>query len=244
MKNLLEKIEDINEDIENINETINNLLLEQFDPLTWILRRKIIKKIFGDDEEEIDVDKSEKEREERLKKSYEEWEKSDKKEDDIEEIIDDIKDISNEKDEKTVEEFREMLTDIAEMQKKILEDALNKKGIDKITVEFNSPIEFELKRGKYKGEKLRLEKTKTYDVFMVDDKKTKNKIYFTYKDWLKKYSIMFLMEVKEPKPNKKFNKVSISIVYVNENFLRDKEVKILDEKVLTHRAMVEIKSFS
>lgn len=243
MKNLLDKIEDINEDIENINETINNLLLEQFNPLEWLIRRKIIKKVFGGEEKE-EVDKSEKEREERLKKSYEEWEKSDKKEDDIEEIIDDIKDISNEKDKKTVDEFREMLTDIAEMQKKILEDALNKKGIDKITVEFNSPIEFELKRGKYKGEKLRLEKTKTYDVFMVDDKQTKNKIYFTYKNWLKKYSIMFLMEVKEPKPNKKFNNVSISIVYVNENFLRDKEVKILDEKILTHRSMVEIKSFS
>lgn len=244
MKNLLEKIEDINEDIENINETINSLLLEQFNPITWLLRRKIIKKVFGDDEEEIDVDKSEKEKEDRLKKSYEEWEKSDKKEDDLEDIIDDIKDISNEEDEKTVEEFRNMLTDIAEKQKKILEDALNKKGIDKITVEFNSPIEFELKRGKHKGEKLRLEKTKTYDVFMVDDKKTKNKIYFTYKNWLKKYSILFLMDVKDPKPNKKFSKVSISIVYVNENFLRDKEVKILDEKVLTHRAMVEIKSFS
>jgi len=244
MKNLLEKIEDINEDIENINETINKLLIEQFNPLTWILRRKIIKKIFGDDEEEIDVDKSEKEREERLKKSYEEWEKSDKKEDDIEEIIDDIKDISNEKDNKTVEEFREMLMNIAKLQKKILEDVLNKKSIDKITVEFNSPIEFELKRGEYTGEKLRLEKTKTYDVFMVDDKKEESKIYFTYKNWLKKYSIMFLMEIKNPKPNKKYSRVSISIVYVNENFLRDKEVKILDEKVLTHRSMVEIKSFS
>jgi hypothetical protein len=166
------------------------------------------------------------------------------KEDDIEEIIDDIKDISNEKDNKTVEEFREMLMNIAKLQKKILEDVLNKKSIDKITVEFNSPIEFELKRGEYTGEKLRLEKTKTYDVFMVDDKKEESKIYFTYKNWLKKYSIMFLMEIKNPKPNKKYSRVSISIVYVNENFLRDKEVKILDEKVLTHRSMVEIKSFS
>ena len=37
---------------------------------------------------------------------------------------------------------------------------------------------------------------------------------------------------------------TISIVYVNENFLKDKEIKFLDEKVLTHRAMVEIKSVS
>jgi hypothetical protein len=243
MKNLLDKIEDINKDIERINESIDNLLSEQINPLEWLLRRKLIKKVFGGDDEE-EVDKSETEKEERLKRSYEEWEQSEKKEDDIEEIVDDIKDISNEKDEETVEEFRKMLTDIAEKQKKILEDALNKKGIDKITVEFNSPIEFELKRGDYKGEKLRLEKTKTYDVFMLDNKKTKNSIYFTYKNWLKKYSILFLMKINDPKPNKKYSNVSISIVYVNENFLRDKEVKILDEKILTHRAMVEIKSYT
>lgn len=240
MKNLLDKIDDINHDIEEINETIN-ILTEQFNLIPWLLRRKIIKKVFGGDEEEEGLDKDE--AEERLKKSYEDWEDSGKKEEDIEDIVDDIKDISNEDNEKVVEEFKEMLTKIANKQKEILEDALNKKGINKITVSFNNPIEFEIRRGNYKGEKLKLEKTKTYDVFMVDDRTKKNKIYFEYKDWLKKYSIMFMMSIKDPKKNEKYSKVSIYVVYVNDNFLRDQEVKIIDEKVLTHRAMVEIKSF-
>jgi hypothetical protein len=240
MKNLLDKIDDINKDIININETIDNLLSEQFDPLSFFTRRKLVDLIFGKDDEEIDV--GEKEKEERLKNSYESWAEGDKKEEDIEDIIDEFKDISNEDDGKVVEDFRKMLFDIAEEQKKILEDAIKKKGFDKITVKFNNPIEFKLKRGEYEGEELKLEKTKTYDVFMVDDKNKKNKIYFTYKNWLKKYSIMFLMEIKNPKSNEKFSNVTISIVYVNENFLRDKQIKFLDEKVLTHRAMVEIKS--
>jgi len=240
MKNLLDKIDDINKDIININETIDNLLSEQFDPLSFLARRKLVDLIFGKDDEEIDV--GEKEKKERLKNSYKSWAESSKKEEDIEDIIDDFKDISNEEDGKVVEDFRKMLFDIAEQQKKILEDSIKKKGFDKITVKFNNPIEFKLKRGEHEGEELKLEKTKTYDVFMVDDKNKKNKIYFTYKNWLKKYSIMFLMEIKNPKSNEKFSNVTISIVYVNENFLRDKQIKFLDEKVLTHRAMVEIKS--
>ena len=244
MKNFLDKIEDINKDIKNINETIDGLLLsEQFNPLSlgfWG-RRKLIDAIFGGDDEDV---KDNQEKEERLKKSYEAWEESGKKEGDIEDIIDDVKDISNETDGKIVDDFRKMLTDIAKKQKEIIEDALKKKGFDKITVKFNNPIDFTLKRGEHKGEELKLEKTKTYEVFMVDDKKKKNRIYFTYKDWLRKYSILFLMEIKNPKSNEKFSNVTISIVYVNENFLKDKEIKFLDEKVLTHRAMVEIKSVS
>ena len=242
MKNFLEKIEDINKEIDIINESINNLLLEQPNPIGWLLRKKIIKKIFGDDE--LKVDKSDEEKEERLKRSYEEWEKSDKKEEDIDDIVDDIKDISNDEDPEKTEEFRTMLKNIVDQQKKILEDVLNKKNINRITVEFNAPIEFELKMGKYKGEKLRLEKRKTYDVFMENDGESKNKIYLTYKDWLKKYSILFSIEIKNPEPNKKYSNVTVSLVYVNENFLRDKKIKILDEKILTHKSMIEIKSFS
>ena len=240
MKNLLNKLEKINEEIESINESIDNLLSEQFNPWGFIIRRLAIDKIFGDDEDKEGLSK--KEKEEELKKSYEEWLESDEKEEDIDDLVDDIKDISNEKDEKTTEEFRKMLTDIAKQQKEILQNALAKKGFDKLTVNFNDPIEFELRRGSGKGEKLTLEKTKTYDVFMVDDTKAKNKIYFSYKDWLKKYSIMFMMEIKNPELGEKYDRVSIYIVYVNENFLRDQQVKVIEEKILTHRAMVEIKS--
>jgi hypothetical protein len=242
MKNLLNKIDKINGDIDSINESIDNLLSEQFNPWAFIVRRLALNKIFGDDEEEEGLSK--KEKEDKLKKSYDDWLDSDEKENDIEELVDDIKDISNEKDNEVTEEFREMLISLAKQQKEILQQALSKKGFDKLTVRFNEPIEFELRRGEGKGEKLKLEKTKSYDVFMVDDTKTKNKIYFSYKDWLKKYSIMFLMEIKNPELGEKYDRVSIYVVYVNDNFLRDQKVKIIEEKILTHRAMVEIKSLN
>jgi uncharacterized protein YoxC len=241
MKNLLDKIEDINEDIQSINETIDNLLTEVFNPLTWVVKRLVINKLLGDDDDDEDLSK--KEKEDKLKKSYEKW-SEEKSENDIDDLVDDIKDISNETDQDVTDKFREMLIDIAKDQKKMLEGILSKKGLDKITVKFNDPIDFKLKRGDYKGKELRLESTKTYDIFMVNDKPRKSKIYFTYKDWVKKYSIMFLMEIKDPKPNEKYSRVTISIVYLNENFLRDQEIKIIEEKVLTHRALVEIKTLS
>ena len=52
---------------------------------------------------------------------------------------------------------------------------------------------------------------------------------------------MFAMTIKNPKPGEKYDNITISIVYVNENLIKDKSIKIIDEKVLTHRAKVEIK---
>lgn len=235
MKNLLDKVDNINKDIEKINESIETLLLEQsFRPFAQFLFRKWAKdKIFGGDDSKVD--------EKKVKKKFDDWLDSDEKVDDINDIVDDIKDISNEDDEEKIKEFREMLEKIADKQKELLEDIVNKKGIDKITVEFNKPIEFELIRGKNKGKKLRLEKTKTYEVFMVEG----NKIYFNYKNrnenWLRKYSILFSIKIKNPKPGGQYDGVTVSIVYVNDNLIEDKDIKIYSEKVLTHRGMVEIK---
>jgi len=239
MKNFLNRIDKINEDIESINESIDNLLSEQFNPWGFLIRRGIYKYFFGDDDKDKD---KEKKSQAEIKKKYDEWMDSEEKEEGIDDLVDDIKDVSNEKDKKTTEEFRQMLIDIAKQQKEILQNALNKPVFDKITIEFNDPIKFDLRRGENKGKELTLEKRKTYDVFMVDDSKEKNKIYFSYKDWLKDYSIMFLIEIKNPEKNKKYDRVTIYLVYVNENFLRDQEIKIIEEKILTHQAMVEIKS--
>ena len=52
------------------------------------------------------------------------------------------------------------------------------------------------------------------------------------------------MEIKNPELGEKYDRVSIYVVYVNDNFLRDQKVNIIEEKILTHRAMVEIKSLN
>lgn len=242
MKNLLDKIENINNDIEEINESIESLLLVESVGIVrpfaqWLFRKWLKNKIF--DGEDTKEDKK------KIKNKFDDWLDSDEKFDDINDVVDDIKDISDEDDEKKVKEFREMLEKIADKQKELLEDIINKKGIDKITVGFNKPIEFELIRGKNKGKELRLEKTKTYEVFMVEGERKKKKIYFNYKtrkeNWLRKYSILFSIEIREPNPGKKYDGVTVSIAYVNENLIKDKTIKILTEKVLTHKGMVEIK---
>lgn len=243
MKNLLDKIEDINKDIGEINESIDKLLLnEQLSQLArpfaqWLFRKWAKDKIFGDDESDVD--------EKKVKKKVDDWVKSDDKDRDIDDIVDKVKEISDEEDEKKVKEFREMLEKIADKQEELLQSIIDKKGIDKITVEFNKPIEFELIRGEDKGKKLRLEKTKTYDVFMVEGKGKSKKIYFNYKtkneDWLRKYSILFVINIKNPKPGGQYDGVTVSIAYVNKNLIKDRNIKILTEKVLTHRGMVEIK---
>ena len=116
--------------------------------------------------------------------------------------------------------------------------------MEKITLSFNKPIEFKLIRGKGEGRKLKLEKTKTYEVFMVEGKGQNKKIYFNYdigkENWLRKYSILFVLKVKNPKPGEKYDGVTVSIAYVNDNVIKDKDLKILSEKVLTHKGMVEI----
>jgi len=241
MKNLLDKIEDINKDIDNINESIDDLLVEQASILRpfgqWLLRSWIKGKVFSDDEEKNDKE---------VEKKYDDFLKSDEKEKEIDDVVDQVKELSDDTDPKAVEEFREMLNKIADKQKELLQDLINKKGFEKITVEFNKPIEFTLKRGDNSGKELKLEKTKTYDVFMVEKNGRKTKIYFNYKtrgsNWLRKYGILFAIEIKNAKPGQQYDRVTVSLIYVNENLIRNNEIKIVDDKVLTHRGMVEIKN--
>ena len=73
----------------------------------------------------------------------------------------------------------------------------NKESFGSIIITFNAPIPFTIKRGEDKGTKLTLEKTKKYDIYNINKEKDKYnkkgyyKIYFTYKEWLKEYDIMF-----------------------------------------------------
>lgn len=244
---LLNKIEKINEDIDNLNETINNLLIEQSpNPIiNFLWRRKLRKFFFGDDEEEDD--ESLRDKFDKFEDEVDEWSESGQKEQDIEDTIDDVKEKTGLDDKEKEEEFRQMLNDIADKQKELIDSLIRTKGFDEIRVSFGQPIEFDIRYGKSKGEELKLEGGKKFDVYDVVKKFGKTTIYFNYKtkkeNWLKDKNIMFSLTMKDPKTDHKYDSTTIKIVYVEDTALRSGEIKIIDEKVLTHRAKVEIKSF-
>jgi len=233
---LLNKLEQINEDIEGINKTISNLLSEQTaNPLiNWWLRRKIRKSLTPD----LNNDDS-------FSDAWDKWDDSDKKETDITDTISDIKDkVGLDKDKE--DELREMLQNIVNKQKKLVDELSLGEDFETIRVTFNNPIEFEIKHGKQKGKELKLEGTKSFDVYNVKKKGKSKIIYFNYEtnkeNWLKDYNILFTIEIKDPEPNRKYERVSIKIVYVDDTALRNGEIEIIEEKILTHRAKIEIKS--
>ena len=233
---LLNKLEQINEDIEGINKTISNLLSEQtVNPfINWWLRRKIRKSLTPD----LNNDDS-------FSDAWDKWDDSDKKETDIDDTISDIKDkVGLNKDKE--DELREMLQNIVNKQKNLVDQLSLGEDFETIRVTFNNPIEFEIKYGKEKGKELKLEGTKSFDVYNVKKKGLKKIIYFNYEtnkeNWLKDYNILFTIEIKNPEPNRKYERVSIKIVYVDDTALRNGEIEIVDEKILTHRSKIEIKS--
>ena len=248
---LLNDIDNQNNNIKEITRKIDYLLVEQTltVPQTlyafgrYLLRRKVIGKVFGGNDKEVKKDEdSLKKYKDRIK----DWQDSADKVDDIDDVVNDVENILG-TDKAQNDRLREMLVNIAEMQKEIMEDLLHKKGLTKVTVGFNKPVEFKLIRGKAAGKEMKLEGSKTYDVFKVDGKEGNFKVYFIYKtrnkvNWLKDYGIMFTMKLKTLEPNKKHDRVEIKIAYMNENLIRDGEYKILKEEYLTKRAMVEIKA--
>jgi hypothetical protein len=233
---LLNKIDKLNEDIQTINNTISGLLNEQTaNPFfNWFLRRKIRKSLTPD----LDNDDS-------FSDAWDKWDDSDKKDEDIDDTLKDLKDkIGLDKDKE--EEFREMLLDIAEKQKKLIEDLINDVQFESIRVKFVKPVEFEIKYGKSKGKELKLEGNKVFDVYSVEKKFRKTVIYFNYEtkkeNWLKEYYILFSISLKDPEPGKNYQSTTVKIIYVDDTALRKGSIVIINEKVLTHKSIIEIKS--
>lgn len=242
---LLEKIEKINLDINDLNETIDNLISEQTtgNPvIDFIFRRKIKKWLMPDDE-----GRSFRDRRNSLEDELSDWSDSGKKEGDINDTIDDVKDKLGLDDKAAEEELRQMLIDIANEQEQLLRSLIKTKGFDKITVYFGDPIDFDIRRGPAKGEKLKLKGKKTFDVYEVKIKGSKTIITFNYEtkseNWLREKNILFSLSIKDPKPNEKYGGTTINILYVNDSSLHKGEIDIIEEKVLTHKANIEIKSF-
>jgi hypothetical protein len=169
--------------------------------------------------------------------------------DDVEKVLDnnDSTEKDTKKDTKTdgsaFTDLEKELEDLAKRQLELLQKY--KKGYGKIKISFNSPLEFKLKRGDDKGEELRLEKTKVYDIYEISQKKDEfnpngeYKILFTYKGWLRDYGIMFSILQKELiKNSRKKGDNQVDIVYVEKN--RGGSYRIIDEQVLTKRAVIEI----
>ena len=241
---LLNNIDKHNDQINEINNSIDSLLTE-WAPLVrlarWWASRKLRKKVFGGEDEEVNDEKRD-----RAKKLLKKRMDDDKlKSKDVNDIIDDVQKLTG-TDEEANEELRKILEKVIEAQESLIDEMMNKKSISNITVSFSEPVVFKLKRGKEEGKELRLEGTKTYDVFNIEKVGRKNKVYFLYKtrtqNWLKEYSIMFSMKLKSLEKGKKQDRVTIDIVYMNETLAKNFNYKVLEEKPLTHRAMVEIKS--
>lgn len=243
---LLDNIDKHNKQINEINNSIN-LLLTEWAPFyslaRWLAMRTVRKKIFGSDDQEIEDNKENRDRAKRLLKKRMEDDKLKAK--DIGDIIDDVSELTG-SDEESNEELRKIIEKVIDAQESLVDDMMGKKDIKKITVKFSKPVVFKLKRGEKEGKELKLEGTKTYEVFNVEKIGKKYKIFFIYKtrseNWLKKYSIMFSMKIKSLEKGEKHDGVTIDIVYMNEVLARDYNYKVIEEKPLTHRAMVEIKS--
>tara|TARA_R110000824_G_scaffold179103_8_gene359169 strand:+ start:3393 stop:4139 length:747 start_codon:yes stop_codon:yes gene_type:complete len=244
---LLDNIDKHNNQISEINKSIDSLLLTEWAPLAalarWWVSRKLRKKVFGN-EEEMEDNKENREKAKKLLKKRLDDEKLKAK--DVDDIVDDVQNLTG-SDENANEELRRIIEKVIESQEALVADMMGEgKKINNITVRFSEPVVFKLKRGKQEGKELRLEGTKSYDVFNVEKVGKKHKVYFLYKtrtqNWLKEYSIMFSMKLKSLEKGKKQDRVTIDIVYMNEVLAKNYNYKVVEEKPLTHRAMVEIKS--
>tara|TARA_Y100000310_G_C20685615_1_gene818742 strand:- start:1147 stop:1887 length:741 start_codon:yes stop_codon:yes gene_type:complete len=242
---LLNNIDKHNSTIQEISDEVDSLLITEGLPILgqlarWWFSRKAREAVFGDGEEKDEeaVKKARK----KLKKRIEDEKLRTK---DVDNVVDDIQQLTG-TDKEANEELRALLHDIVKKQEAIVDDILDKDTLRNITVSFSEPVNFTLKRGKEEGKELRLEGTKTYEVFNVEKKLRGYKIYFIYKtrsiNWLRQYSIMFSMKLKSIKTGVKQDGVTVNIAYVNETLAKDYNYKIIEEKPLTHRAMVEIKS--
>ena len=95
--------------------------------------------------------------------------------------------------------------------------------------------------------KAKLEKTKRYDVHEITKAKTEfnrkgeYKIYFTYKEWLREYDIMFSLIQEDIVKDVKKGNTTINLVYVDRS-KGDDNIRIISESILTKRAVIEIDS--
>ena len=79
---------------------------------------------------------------------------------DVEDVVDNIENSEGSNEEK-LEKIEKELSALVDKQLELLHK-YNTGNVVTIKISFNSPIEFELKRGRNKGDKLKLEKTKEY----------------------------------------------------------------------------------
>ena len=237
---LLNNIEKINEDIVSINKDIIKLLNEQVrtgNPiLDFFIRRKIRDIVIPD----LDKDKD------KLSKEVKDWLDSDEK--NVDDVVDEIKDNLGVEEEGSEEELKKMIEDIIDQQEKLIRDLQNDSEFNTIRINFTNPVEFDVRKGKSKGKKLKLEGQKSFDVYSVEKKRSKTKIYFNYEtrkqNWLRDYNILFSIQLKNPEPNEDYGNVRVDIAYVDDSSLRSGDIKIIDEKILTKRALIKIKRLS
>ena len=173
-------------------------------------------------------------------------------EDDDKDLLDDLKDKLEDKlegegiDEIDDEKFDELVSDLNKLLDKQIEifNKLDKNILGSVRISFGDPVPFTLIKGRDKGKKMKLEGTKDYKVYKVEKtKKGKYKVYFLYEDWLREYDIMFSFEVKSLTQRKKQDNITINLAYIDSLRRKDKGenvMKDIDEKVLTHKAKVEI----
>ena len=230
----MKNINEHNKVISKMNDQIDGLLNEGlFDIATYFLpgsffTKWALRKAWDDDDKHIDKDDKD--------------------------LIDDLKDkIEVDLDGEDIEnidddKFDEIIDDLNKLLDKQLElfNQLNKSSLGSVRISFGDPVEFKLIRGREKDKKMRLEGTKDYEVYKVEKtKRGKYKVYFKYENWMREYDIMFSFEVKSLTERKKQDNVTINVVYVDP--LRKKSqssrenIEFEDEKVLTHKAKIEIK---
>lgn len=238
---LLNNIEKINEDILSINKDINKLLNERVtgNPiLDFFIRRKIRDIVIPD----LDKDKD------KLSKEVKDWLDSDKKDKNVDDVVDEIKNNLGIEKEGTEEELKKMIDDIVDKQEKLIRDLQNDSKFNTIRINFTNPVEFDVRKGKSQGKKLKLEGQKSFDVYNVEKKGSKTKIYFNYEtkkqNWLRDNNILFSILIKNPEPGEDYSNVRVDIVYVDDSSLRSGDIKIIDEKILTKRALIKIKRLS
>ena len=250
---LNEKIKEQEQIVSEINNIVDNIIegksiKEQINPSTvirgaWELGKTIVKSPVGryllrtaGDDIKKDIDDDEVDTKDIKKDDV-------VTKDDVDKVLD--KDTEEETtDDSALADIEKDLEKLAQKQLEILQK-YSRKGYGQIKISFNSPVKFKLKRGTDKGEELKLEKTKIYDIYEITQKKDEfnpkgdYKIYFTYKGWLRDYGIMFVILQKElVKSSTKKGDNQVNIVYVDKK--RDGSYRTIDEQVLTKRAVIEI----